>query len=109
MPPNNPGYDVASRGVEGVARRLIEVKSLAGTWGDGGFPRMTATQFHHADEQRDVAWLYVVENAESSDPAITRIQNPVGRAHRYVFDPGWRALGEPDDDVPGEAHAAGLT
>ena len=67
MPPNHPGYDIASREEGGGAVRLIEVKSLAGSWGDGGFPRLTTTQFDHARES-DAAWLYVVEHSESVEP-----------------------------------------
>ena len=89
MPPNHPGYDIASRDEEGGAVRLIEVKSLAGSWGDGGFPRLTPTQFDHARENDD-AWLYVVERAESTGPAITRIHDPADKVDRFVFDPGWR-------------------
>lgn len=98
-PHNHPGYDIASRDQTGAVVRLIEVKSLAGSWGDGGFPRVTPTQFDQAREHSDLAWLYVVEHAESPEPPITRVFDPVGKVDRFVFDPGWRELGEETDEL----------
>ena len=93
MPHTNPGYDVESRDGEGVVVRYIEVKSLSGTW-NGTFAMLSRTQFDKAHALDDEFWLYVVEWAESDDFRIHRIPNPAANATRYMFDDGWRALGE---------------
>jgi hypothetical protein len=93
---NNPGFDLWSYASTGELERYIEVKSLAGEWGPDGFPMPSPEQWEMALRERDRWWLYVVEFAESEHPIITRIQNPAGRATKYILDPGWRALGEPD-------------
>ena len=96
QPLNNPGFDIDSCNAAGETLRLIEVKSLAGDWGPGGFPKLTPTQWEMALDERERYWLYVVEHAESDAPVITRIQDPAGAVTRYVVDPGWRALAEPE-------------
>lgn len=124
MPHDNPGYDVLSRDADGRVARYIEVKSLAGAWGEGrSFPRLTLRQFEFAQGRHldagnhpvdpEQVWLYVVEHAETS-PRITPINDPAGRATRFVFDQGWRVLGEITldeadiDDIAGMAQASGL-
>ena len=98
---NNPGFDLVSRDDAGTIVRYIEVKSLAGAWGPDGFPKLTPEQWRTALEQRDRFWVYVVEHAKTQ-PHLTRIQDPAGRATRYVLDPGWRELHEalPGEPVP---------
>jgi hypothetical protein len=97
---NNRGFDLYSCDEAGGVLRYIEVKSLAGAWGDGlSFPKPTPTQWETARIKRDRWWLYVVEYAESDHPVITRIRDPWGRTTRYVLDPGWKALGEEGPDL----------
>jgi hypothetical protein len=97
--PNHPGFDLWSCDDDGDVLRWIEVKSLAGAWGQNGFPKLTPRQWRQAAETRDGFWLYVVEHAESDAPVITRIQDPWGKVTRYVLDPGWKAARE-QDTVP---------
>jgi hypothetical protein len=56
-------------------------------------------------------WLYVVEFAETA-PRITRLNDPLSLVTKYVFDPGWRALGETDpvdlDGIVEAVREAGL-
>ena len=98
MPHDNPGYDVESSDDDGTIVRYIEVKSLVGEWGPGGMPNISPRQFAFARDNREKAWLYVVELAEQA-PRITAINDPVGQATAFVFDPGWRELGEPPHDA----------
>jgi hypothetical protein len=42
----------------------------------------------------DEFWLNVVERAQRNDYRIHRIPNPAANATRFVFDDGWRLLGE---------------
>src|SRR5262249_14175212 len=71
--------------------------------GPDGKPELSSRQFGFAREPhlfKDAArgeqiWLYVVEFAETA-PRITRLNDPVAQATKYVFDPGWRAAGEKD-------------
>jgi hypothetical protein len=101
--PNNPGFDLYSCDEAGEVLRYIEVKSLAGAWGDGlSFPKPTPTQWEKARIERERWWLYVVEYAESEHAVITRIQDPWGRTTRYVLDPGWKALAEEGPDLVDE-------
>jgi hypothetical protein len=97
MEHSNPGYDVESSD-NGRVVRYIEVKSLAGEWGSGGMPNISPTQFDFARDTGEEAWLYVVELAELA-PRITAINDPVAQATAFVFDPGWRELGESPDDA----------
>jgi hypothetical protein len=99
QPPNNPGFDIASSNSAGETLRLIEVKSLTGGWGAGGLPKLTPTQWELALKERRRYWLYVVEYADSDAPVIHRIQDPAGAVTRYVVDPGWAVLGEPEGTI----------
>ena len=89
MPPNNPGYDMESRALEGGdVERYIEVKSLSDKWGADGVG-LTATEFERARALGDRYWLYVVERATSDAPEIYRIQDPARKANWFFFDRGW--------------------
>jgi len=101
MPHKHPGYDVESYGGDGDIERYIEVKSLSGDW-VGADARLTKTQFKKAMELRDRYWLYVVERAEQDDYCIHCIQDPAGKANRFMFDPGWKQVAQEtsDDDNP---------
>lgn len=105
MAPNHPGYDVESFNGDEEVERYIEVKSLSGGW-NGADARLTKTQFKKAMELRDRYWLYVVERADQDDFCIHCIQDPAGKANRFMFDPGWKQVAEetsensyPGDDV----------
>jgi hypothetical protein len=93
MPPKHPGYDIESINDRFDVERYIEVKSLSGDWreADAG---MTKTQFDKAAELGDRSWLYIVERATQNDFQIHRIQNPAGKANRFMFDPGWKQVAE---------------
>ena len=93
MEHHNRGYDIESLDSDGQIARYIEVKSLAGEWGPDGMPELSPAQYDFARSNGQQVWLYVVEFAETA-PRITRINDPFEQATKYVFDPGWRALGE---------------
>lgn len=97
MPHDNPGYDVESRDESGDVVRFIEVKSISSAW-DDSVVQMTSTQFKKAQELRELFWLYVVEYAGSPQAHVRAIQDPATAATRFVFDHGWRARDEGDDD-----------
>lgn len=117
MPPNNPGFDVESRAAPGrPPARLIEVKSLAGSWEAewgtaGNPPQMTSKQLQLSVENGK-HWLYVVEHALDDDAwAVFPIQAVGRRANRYLFDHGWKEAadrphgpgvsdGAPDETAP---------
>jgi hypothetical protein len=90
-PPMYPGYDVESANQVGVIERFIEVKSLSGDWRDAD-AGMTKTQFEKAVELGDRYWLYIVERAQQDDFQIHCIQDPAGKANRFMFDPGWKLV-----------------
>jgi hypothetical protein len=96
MPPNNPGFDVESRREPGrPPTRLIEVKSLAGSWeaewgNAANPPQLTSEQFRMSAEDGN-HWLYVVEYAlDDEEWAIYPIQAIGQRANRYLLDHGWK-------------------
>lgn len=89
--PNNPGYDIVSRDMDGEIVRYIEIKSTAGKWGERGVA-LSAMQFKQALELGELFWLYIVEDALSSAPNIICIQNPARRVGNFVYDVGWRSL-----------------
>lgn len=95
QPHNNKGFDVISCRPDGSDRRIIEVKATARDWPDRGVP-VSDSQIDKNRELGDEFWLYVVEHPEDPEQArVTAIQNPVASADYFAFDPGWRALGEP--------------
>jgi hypothetical protein len=94
MPPNNPGYDMESRVIEGGdIERYIEVKSLSESWGADGVG-LTATEFERARALGERYWLYVVERAKSDAPEIYRIQDPARKANWFFFDRGWSQVAD---------------
>lgn len=94
-PPNNPGFDLSDMGTNGEPVRWIEVKSMSGTLDSHHPATMSSTQFEFAREKQDAYWLYIVENADSSEKSnIIRIQNPAGKAQTFTFDHGWREASE---------------
>jgi hypothetical protein len=97
MPHENPGYDVQSRDGAGEIARFIEVKSISSSW-DDAVVQLTSTQFKKAQELREKFWLYVVEYAGSPQARVRAIQDPASAATRFVFDHGWRARDEADDE-----------
>lgn len=90
--PNHPGYDLESTDRETGAIRYIEVKSLSGIWDSANPILMTKTEFEMAQAKGVEYWLYIVEQANSEDAQIYRIQDPANRANYYVFDHGWEPL-----------------
>jgi hypothetical protein len=98
MPPTNKGYDVESRDREtNELLRYIEVKSVSGAWDDLGVG-LSESQFEKATQERTRYWLYVVERAEQTDFDIIRIQDPAAKVDTFLFDDGWRDVGEGADD-----------
>jgi hypothetical protein len=95
MPHHNPGYDIESRDPTGKVLRYIEVKSLSGPW-TKGYAVLSRPQFDKASRLGNVFWLYVVDQAETDEFQIHRIQNPAKRANLFMFDDGWRGLAEGD-------------
>jgi hypothetical protein len=91
---NNPGYDIRSRDQSGRVVRHIEVKSIEEAW-DGRGMGMSRTQFDFALDNRDTAWLYVVEYAlDDSRSRVVRIKDPAGRIEEFRFDDGWSDVDE---------------
>ncbi len=88
MPHANEGFDIESR-VDGEIVRFIEVKSQSGLWRTNA-PSLSKKQHDHAVEKMDKYWLYIVELAGQPGEDISTIQDPIGRATHFGFDPGWR-------------------
>jgi len=90
----NPGYDIISIDPATGAKRIIEVKGLAGEWTARGV-KMSPTQFSTAERHGDDFWLYVVEHAEEPlDRRLTPLQNPFGKVEEFWFDDLWREQAE---------------
>lgn len=90
----NEGYDVESYSPEGTLERHIEVKGLAGAWGDGGVP-LSRKQFKFGRQHPDTFWLYVVEWAENPDRStIYTFKDPVRYVQEFRFDAGWKAVAD---------------
>jgi len=77
--------------------RYIEVKGRSGEWGSLGVG-LTRSQFAKAATLADAYWLYVVDWADQEEFRIFRIQNPARRVNQFLYDDGWRALSEDDQD-----------
>lgn len=94
MPINHEGYDIESKGREGM--RFIEVKSIDGPWGDRGVG-VSRAQYEAAMRLGKDWWLYVVEYV--TDPKRSRVHpivNPFHLASEFRFDSGW--IGAQVDD-----------
>lgn len=86
------GHDVLSHLPDGTDERYIEVKGVAGAWGQRGV-MVTPAQFECALQNGDKAWLYVIEHALSA-PKLHRIQDFARRVWRFGFDEGWGGVAE---------------
>jgi hypothetical protein len=89
---HNRGHDVLSHLPDGTDERFIEVKGVAGAWGQRGV-MVTPAQFECALQYGDKAWLYVVEHALTS-PKLHRIRDFARRVWRFGFDEGWGEVAE---------------
>jgi len=96
MPINHPGYDIESINRDTGEVRYIEVKGQQSNWGARGVG-LTHTQFKTALEKGRSYWLYVVENVESDNPNVFRINDPAHRATEYRFDSNWSQLAVSDE------------
>ncbi len=93
MPQNNPGFDLIQYGSHRQPVKWVEVKAMNATLDDHPVT-LTPAQFRHAQKHGESYWLYIVENAATSEYEILRIRNPAGKARRFTFDHGWRAVSE---------------
>ncbi|HAB19509.1 MAG TPA: hypothetical protein DCE44_24140, partial [Verrucomicrobiales bacterium] len=93
MDHHHPGYEIESRDQTGEIARYIEVKSLSGQWGQDGVG-LTSTEFAKARELGSRYWLYVVEQADTSNTRIHRIQDPASKVDQYLYDDGWQEEAE---------------
>jgi hypothetical protein len=90
----NPGYDIISRAADGAARRLIEVKGLAGEWTPRGI-KLSHVQYGMAERHPDEFWIYIVENAPDLErQRVSAIANPFSKVEEYWFDSGWKGVSE---------------
>jgi hypothetical protein len=95
MPPGYPGYDLERRGDAGEVLRYIEVKGVAGAWGQRGVS-LSPAQVEAARTHGDRYWVYVVEFALEAERAqVFAIPNPVLHLQELVLDDGWRKFAEP--------------
>ena len=89
------GYDLKKVDDNGVIS-LCEVKAMTGTWDDRPVT-VSRKQFETAQDYGEDYWLYVVENADTDDARIVKIQDPTGQARTFTFDHGWRDVAVVDD------------
>lgn len=89
---HNRGHDLVSHLPDGTDQRFIEVKGVAGAWGQRGV-MVTPAQFEFALRHGEKAWLYVVEHALTA-PTLHRIQDFARRVWRFGFDDGWSEVAE---------------
>jgi hypothetical protein len=95
MAHNHPGYDIESADASGRILRYIEVKTVADRWSTLGVG-LSKVQFREAQQRGTSYWLYVVEDANQADEVPTRIQDPANQVNQFLYDDGWRELGEDD-------------
>jgi hypothetical protein len=98
MPHENPGYDIESLDEYGNIVRYIEVKSTAEEWGETGVG-LSDTQFRKAQELGPLYWLYVVECADSEDPQVYPIRDPVNSVDKFMYDGKWRAASQFQEEL----------
>lgn len=106
MERNNPGWDIASRTIDGgTVDRHIEVKGVAGAWGEKGV-FISATQAKACRDLGDRFWLYVIEEC-FSHPVVHPINNPLAWVDQFCFDAHWVAIAcrEP---VPAVTYTEGM-
>ena len=93
-PPNNPGFDLSETDPQGQSIKWVEVKATNTTLNDHPVA-LTSTQFKCAQKHGEAYWLYIVEYAADPEHAqIIKIRDPAGKAQRFTFDHGWRAVSE---------------
>jgi len=93
-PPNNPGFDLTETDPQGQSIKWVEVKATKTTLNDNPVA-LTSTQFKFAQKHGEAYWLYIVEYAADPEHAqIIKIRDPAGKAQRFTFDHGWRAISE---------------
>ena len=92
---HNRGHDLVSHLPDGTDERFIEVKGVAGAWGQRGV-MVTPAQFEFALRHGEKAWLYVVEYA-LSEPKLHRIQDFARRVWRFGIDEGWKEIADSAD------------
>ena len=90
-PQDNPGFDLYQEDPNGQQIRFCEVKAMSTTM-ENRPATMTRTQFEKAQEECEAYWLYVVENADSDNPHLVKIQDPAGKGQTFTFDKGWLAV-----------------
>lgn len=90
-PQENPGFDLFQEDSYGKQISFCEVKAMSGTM-ESRPATMTRAQFEKAQEEREAYWLYVVENANSSNRHLVKIQDPAGKGQTFTFDKGWLAV-----------------
>jgi len=96
MPHGNVGFDVESYDDDQRLVRIIEVKSMSGSWLDAS-PALSRPQHDEAYKRGPEYWLYVVERALSAESSeVHTIRNPIGQATEFGFDPGWMKVAERD-------------
>ena len=91
---NNPGFDLfqtESGRKNGKITVWCEVKSLSGKFSGVS---LTHTEFEKAQECGDAYWLYIVEEAQSANPKLLKIQNLAGKAERFTYGHRWRSVAE---------------
>ena len=90
---HNPGYDLYQTDESGQTIQWCEVKAMTGTlhWPVG------LSQFNCAQEHGESYWLYVVEQADTENARLVRIQDPAGKARTFTFDHGWLSVADADD------------
>ena len=93
-PPGNEGFDLyrtQSGRKNGKITVWCEVKSLSGRFTGVS---LTRPEFKKAQECGDAYWLYIVEEAQSANPKLLKIQNPAGKAERFTYGHRWRGVAE---------------
>ena len=96
------GFDAESYDGDGRLVRVIEVKSMSGSWLDPT-PALSGPQHDEAFKRGPEYWLYVVERALEASAEVHTIRDPIRRATDFGFDPGWIEVADLDaseDDPP---------
>ena len=96
-PPNNEGFDLyrtQSGRKNGKITVWCEVKGLSGKFTGVS---LTRPEFKKAQECGDAYWLYIVEEATTTNPKLLKIQNPAGRVERFTYGSNWGKVAEKFD------------
>ena len=90
--PNNPGFDLYQTDRNGKKNLWCEVKGLSKEFNRVS---LTAREFNEARKRGKRYWLYVVENAESDNSALIKINDPANKAKRFSYGSNsWRRVAE---------------